>query len=153
MEEGKKGKARKKTGAKSGKQKQARKVQKGRTLSAMEMLLPKHGPVRHSKAPIPAVKLVQEPHPTCPICGQPIDLIEESLTNGAGQYCHFDCVLDQLKSQEQLSEGQSISYIGSGRFAVVAKNEQGSYTIVKEIPYESREQFDAMKKYVEGIKA
>lgn len=121
--------------------------------SAKEMLLPQAKAVKHSTLPIPPVKNVQEPCPVCPDCGQPITEIEEALTGPDGQYRHFDCVLKSLAEQEKPTETQKLSYVGSGNFAIFEKSETGSWVTVKTIPYESRERFDAMKKYVEGIKA
>lgn len=124
-----------------------------RTPSAKELLLPRKTQVRHSNAPIPEVKQVQEPHPTCPLCGQVVENIAEAISTPEGRYAHFDCVVTQLKEQEHLLEGESISYVGSGNFAVVRKDEEGKYQIVRRIPYEQKDAFDAMKKYVEGTKA
>ncbi len=133
--------------------KQQQKPQLKRTLSAKEMLLPHKTQIRHSNAPVPEVKVVQEPRPTCPLCSQVVENIAEAISMPDGRYAHFDCVVSQLKEQEHLSEGESISYVGSGNFAVVRKDETGKYQIVRKIPYENKDAFDAMKKYVEGTKA
>ncbi len=133
--------------------KQQPKPQLKRTPSAKEMLLPHKAQIRHSNAPIPDVKVVQEPRPTCPLCSEVVENIAEAISMPGGQYAHFDCVVNQLKEQEHLSEGESISYVGSGSFAVVRKDETGKYQIVRKIPYENKEAFDAMKKFVEGTKA
>lgn len=138
----------------SGRQKrQQQGKQSKRTPSAKELLLPHKVQVRHSNAPIPEVKVVQEPHPACPLCGQVVENIAEAISTPDGQYAHFDCVLNQLKEQEHLAEGESISYVGSGNFAVVHKDAEGKYQIVRRIPYENKDAFDAMKKYVEELKA
>ena len=87
------------------------------------------------------------------MCGKPIPLIANALTHPEGGYCHFDCVLASLAEREHLKENQKVSYIGRGTFAVAEKNDEGSYTFVKRIEWESSESFAAMKKYVEEIKA
>jgi hypothetical protein len=123
-----------------------------RMLSAREMLLPQRHPVHHSNLPIMEPHQIKEPLPVCPLCGQAIPNIAEAITGPDGSYCHFDCVVTQLKEQEKPKENQMISYIGSGSFALVEKGSDGKYTIVKRIEYEKREAFDAMKKYVEATK-
>lgn len=123
-----------------------------RMLSAKELLLPQKQTIRHSNLPIPETHDIKEPLPVCPLCGQVIQNIAESVTNPEGLYCHFDCVIQQLKEQEKPTEQQMISYVGSGNFAVVEKGPDGKFTIIKRIEYEKREAFDAMKKYVEETK-
>lgn len=124
----------------------------GRTLSAREVLLPRKREVHHLNAPVPEPQTVGEPHPVCPLCGKPVDLIAESITDPQGGHCHFDCVLEQIKQQEHPAENQKISYLGSGCFGVCEKDAEGKWTIVKRIPYESPETFNAAKKYVKGLK-
>ena len=123
-----------------------------RTLSAKELLLPQKRPPHHSSLPLDVVKHINEPLETCHLCGQVIQNIAEAITDAEGKYCHFDCVIEQLKHTESLTEKQSVSYVGSGCFAVVERQENGSYTIVKRIVYEKPEVFSAMKKYVEAVK-
>ncbi len=132
-------------------QQQAKGAQK-KSPSAKELLLPRKVKVRHSSAPLPEVKTIQEPRPTCPICSLVVENIAEAISLGKEGYAHFDCVIARLKESEHLEDGQSLSYVGSGNFAVVAKNEEGKYQIVKKIPFEDKEAFDAMKKFVEGTK-
>ncbi|MBQ0070304.1 MAG: hypothetical protein KBS81_00360 [Spirochaetales bacterium] len=105
-----------------------------------------------SNIPVPAVKSVVEPKCVCPICGEPIEVIAEAFTNPNGEYVHFDCVLNDIKSREVLEESQTISYLGSGSFGVCQKGEDGKYTIVKRIEYENNNSFNAMKTYVESLK-
>ena len=105
-----------------------------------------------SSIPVPQPKTVAEPFPVCPICGSRIEVISNALLSPEGQYVHFDCVLDGFMKSEHLAENESISYIGSGNFAVVAKDGNGSYSIVKTLPYESSESNRAFKEYVEGLK-
>lgn len=137
---------------KKGRKARGKAKEQHKALSAKELLLPKHKAVKRSSAPIPPVKTIHEPLPVCPDCGETIEHIAEALTGPDGQYRHFDCVLRSLREEEGVSDGQILSYVGSGNFAIFEKREDGSQTIVKTIPYESRESFDAMKKYVEDAK-
>jgi hypothetical protein len=55
---------------------------------------------------------------------------------------HFDCVLDFLKGAERLSEGETLSYIGQGRFAVMRFENPAdpkTFKIVRTIEWEGRE--------------
>lgn len=108
-------------------------------------------PYRSSLPPLP-VKRVEEPLLDCPLCGQVIETIASALTNPEGGFCHFDCVLEKITKDEQLTEKQKVSYIGRGTFAVVEENEENSFTFVKKIIWETPETFDTMKKYVEANK-
>ena len=106
----------------------------------------------HSSIPIPPVKTVKEPLPVCPDCNERIQSIAESFSLPSGEFIHFDCMLKRIRSVETLKEGQSISYIGHGNFAVVEKNEEGRFCIVKTIPVEDDKTYKGMKEYVEGLK-
>ena len=106
----------------------------------------------HSNLEVPPSKSVQEPHPVCIYCGNPIDLIADSFSLEGG-YAHFECVLSQIKEREVLEENQSISYLGSGSFGICAKDSDGKYTIVKRIEVENKDSGIAMRSFVEGLKA
>ena len=98
------------------------------------------------------VPQVVEPRPNCVLCGQPIEVFAESISEPNGGYSHFDCVLQKIREQENVQQPDSVSYIGHGTFAVVTKGEDGKYTIKTRIPYESNESFIGMKKQVEDAK-
>lgn len=106
----------------------------------------------HSKLPVLPTTSVVEPNLVCALCGKTIETISSALCAPDGKYVHFDCVLEDMKAKNHLLENQSISYIGSGNFAIVEKDENGSYTIVSRIPYEDHDHFDQMKMYVESLK-
>ncbi|NMA23308.1 MAG: hypothetical protein GX938_07360, partial [Spirochaetales bacterium] len=89
----------------------------------------------------------------CILCEKPIDLIASALSCPEGGYAHFDCVLAHLGQERTLCEGQKISYIGRGSFAVVQEEADGSFTFLERIAWENAEAFDSMKKYVEANKA
>ena len=61
-------------------------------------------------------------------------------------------VIEKLSKEEKLAEGEKISYIGRGTFAIVTKDEEGKMAFRKTIEVEKPEVFSQMKKYVEGTK-
>ncbi len=108
--------------------------------------------VFHSSIPITPVKNVKEPLPVCPDCGERIQSIAEAFSTQDGAYVHFDCMLKRIRMSETLSEKQSISYVGKGNFAIVEKDADGKYFIVKSIPVEDEKALRGMKEYVESLK-
>ena len=98
------------------------------------------------------VPQVSEPRPVCRICGEPIEFIAESISEADGGFSHFDCVVERIRGQEDVKEGEYVSYIGHGNFAVFTKDGEGHFTIKTRVPYESKESYDGAKKYVEGTK-
>jgi len=106
----------------------------------------------HSNLPQLPVKRVVEPQEVCKLCNEVIDVIASALTHPDGGYCHFDCVLKKIAEDEHVTQAQKVSYIGRGTFAVIEQHEDGTFTIIKRIVWESGEAFDAMKKYVEAKK-
>jgi hypothetical protein len=60
------------------------------------------------------------PHPICPYCGKPIRDIAAAITDQAtGQPVHFDCAAARIAEGETLESGDTVVYIGGGRFGVV----------------------------------
>lgn len=60
------------------------------------------------------------PVPNCPWCGKPIRDISSAIADkDSGVPVHFDCVLSRIAFGEKLDEGDSVSYIGGGRFGVI----------------------------------
>ena len=108
--------------------------------------------LRHISFDEASVPQVNEPMPVCSICGKSIETIADAICEGEGSFSHFDCVIAKIREQEKVSENETVSYIGHGNFAVLYKDEDGKFVIKTRIPYESKESYDAMKKYVEGTK-
>ncbi len=106
----------------------------------------------HSTLPPLPVRRVEEPLLDCPLCGKVIENIASALTHPEGGFCHFDCVLEKIAKDERISEGQKVSYIGRGTFAVVETNSENGFSFAKKIVWETPESFDTMKKYVEANK-
>ena len=106
----------------------------------------------HSSLPVEEPKTVEEPGLLCEFCGERIETIASSMTTAIGGYAHFDCVLEHIKQLEHLSEDESLSYIGSGTFGVIVKDQEGKFHITRTIEWESPERFNSMKAYIEGLK-
>lgn len=106
----------------------------------------------HSSIPVPEPATIAEPLPTCAFCGERIENIASSFMSPDGGYIHFDCVLDSITQAEHLAEGQKVSYLGSGNFGIVGKDEEGKLAIIKRIPFESADSSKAMKAYIEGLR-
>ncbi|QQO09700.1 hypothetical protein [Breznakiella homolactica] len=73
---------------------------------------PKWAPPKVSTEPLPV--------PDCPICGKPIKDIASAITDKKfGQPVHFECMAAQIAAKEPLGEGDTVSYIGGGRFGIL----------------------------------
>ncbi|MDR1618524.1 MAG: hypothetical protein LBS06_05680 [Treponema sp.] len=83
------------------------------------------------------------PNPDCPYCGQPIRDISQAIADReSGVPVHFDCVVARLTEAETLEGGDSITYIGGGRFGIVHFNNPGDpqrFRIKKILEWENRE--------------
>ena len=102
----------------------------------------------HSRIPILETQTVVETGDVCPICGKRIDVIASALLSPEGLPVHFDCVLDELKRKYNPKENQTISYVGKGNFALCEKGEDGKWSIVERIAYESPESNLKFKEYI-----
>ncbi|WP_428770942.1 hypothetical protein V1L52_03610 [Treponema sp. HNW] len=91
----------------------------------------------------PRVKMPSFEPVECSFCGKPVTDFASALAHtDSGEPVHFDCVLAFLSEREQLSEGQSIAYIGQGRFAVVRMQNPSNaarFSIERIIEWESRD--------------
>ena len=67
------------------------------------------------------------PVPDCPWCGKPIrDLSQAIADKDTGAPVHFDCVAGRIAQGENLGKGDTITYIGGGRFGIVCFGDQTS---------------------------
>lgn len=61
-------------------------------------------------------------HLVCNLCnktiGDPLNAF--ASPNDSERGCHFECVLNKIKSEVSLKKGESLVYVGSGCFAVVS---------------------------------
>jgi hypothetical protein len=76
---------------------------------------PRWTPPELSAEPIPA--------PKCPYCGKIIKEMASALSDkNTGEPVHFDCVIAKISENETLEPGDTISYIGGGRFGIIRFN-------------------------------
>ena len=80
----------------------------------------------------------------CIRCGQPINDAHAAMADRRnGEPVHFDCVMAELLEKETLEKGDSLSYIGGGRFGIVQMNgrngETAYFTIKKIVEWEDKE--------------
>lgn len=97
------------------------------------------------------VPKIQEPMVECSICGQTIKEIADAISEPDGTFSHFNCVIKKISDSYELKPNQKVSYLGKGNFGIVENNE-GVFTIVERIAYESPESYVAMKNFVESTK-
>jgi hypothetical protein len=143
----------KKTTTKKRKRKKTNVDKKNVVNKSIAKLLPKQGTITpHSSLPQLDIKSVVEPHLKCAYCDKVIDNIASAIRGDEDKYYHFDCMLEKLAKEETLLDGEKISYIGRGTFAIISKNDEGKLLFRKTIEVEKAEVFNQMKKYVEGIK-
>ncbi|MBW5388852.1 hypothetical protein [Brachyspira hampsonii] len=82
--------------------------------------------------------------PICPICNEPIYIIEEAIRhNASGELAHFECILDEIKDNNiaDMEEEDKIVYLGSGTFGIIQERQNGKNTrffVRKRINYENR---------------
>lgn len=73
---------------------------------------PRWVPVKPPAEPLPA--------PDCPLCGKPVrDLATAVTDKNSGEPAHFECVASWIAQGELLEKGESIAYIGGGRFGIL----------------------------------
>jgi len=88
----------------------------------------------------PEVKL--EPA-ACVWCEKPIGDFSTAVTDPAsGQAGHFDCAVNRLRERESLETGDTVGYIGAGRFGVITFEKAGSpktFRIKKVLQWENTE--------------
>jgi hypothetical protein len=83
------------------------------------------------------------PVPDCPYCGKPIQDIASAISDRhSGQPVHFDCIITRIAEGEMLEQGDTVTYIGGGRFGIVhfnnPQNAQG-FKIKKILEWEDKE--------------
>lgn len=82
---------------------------------------PRRSGGQYTERPSERIKLYEGEPVECSFCGKPVTDVASALADRTtDKPVHFDCVLDYLAEHETLSAGQSISYIGQGRFAVIS---------------------------------
>jgi hypothetical protein len=93
---------------------------------------------------VPPIMSVEPiPVPDCPYCGKPIKDLSIALTDrNTSEAVHFDCALKRLAENETLGQGDTVTYIGGGRFGVVHfanPSAPRNFTIKKIFEWEDKE--------------
>ena len=84
----------------------------------------------------------QAEHLVCCYCHHPIEEMSLAVDVPENESpAHFDCVIERLKSSENLQPGESVIYMGNRRFAVVVYTDKNRFDIVREIPFEDTRDF------------
>ncbi len=102
-----------------------------------------------------AIRQHKENVKNCEFCSRPIHEISSALIDKkTGGAIHFDCVLSKLNETEKLEEGQKITYIGQGRFAVVFfenPHDLRKFTIIKTIEWEDHDSVSEWRDEIAGL--
>jgi len=88
--------------------------------------------------------------PDCPWCGKQINDIAAAISDkDTGRPVHFDCVLARIAEMEALEAGDSVCYIGGGRFGVIHYNnppDTRDFTIKKIFEWELKDSVNEWRK-------
>lgn len=91
----------------------------------------------------------------CPKCGKPIEDVSSAINDkNSGVPVHFDCIISDISSKENLGEGEKIAYIGQGRFGVLYfenPRDQRKFTIKKIIEVEDRDTKPEWRNEISGL--
>lgn len=91
----------------------------------------------------------------CAKCGQQIvDVPMAMADKTTGAPVHFDCVLDEIKAGEKLSENERVTYIGQGKFAVLHFDnirDLRHFKILKTIEWEPRDSVYDWRSEMAGV--
>jgi hypothetical protein len=92
------------------------------------------------------------PAPDCPFCGKPIkDLAAAIADRYSGKAVHFDCVLARIGAEEHLDPGDTLCYIGGGRFGVVHFNnppDNRNFSIKKIFEWENKDSRSEWRQFI-----
>ncbi|MDR3356778.1 MAG: hypothetical protein LBO04_06275 [Spirochaetaceae bacterium] len=83
------------------------------------------------------------PAPLCAYCKEPVKDLAAALTDKEGNAIHFECVQKHIALSESLGKGDTVTYIGGGRFGIVRfenPNIPRKFTIKKIIEWERKDQ-------------
>lgn len=92
-----------------------------------------------------------ETEEVCPLCGEKILNIVDVFSRD-GKYIHFPCAIDQIKKDQRVREDEIVSYVGSGNFGIYRKDDNGNITLSRKVLYESKEENESYKEYLESLK-
>jgi len=88
----------------------------------------------------PALSL---PSVSCAWCGKPIKEMSMAISEPvSGKPVHFDCAINRIIEEEVLEKGDTVSYIGGGRFGIIHYNNPPDirdFKIRKVLEWENKE--------------
>ena len=83
------------------------------------------------------------PQASCSWCDKPIKDITAAICDpDTGKPVHFDCVINRIIERENLESGDTVSYIGGGRFGIIHYNnppDSRDFKIKKIFEWEKKE--------------
>ena len=84
----------------------------------------------------------------CPICEKPIRDANTAIFHSSSKTpAHFDCVVKDIRHNEELKSNEKICYLGKGSFGILSMhNASQRFLIRKRIQYENREELAEWKK-------
>ncbi len=81
--------------------------------------------------------------PLCPLCQKPVQDLYSAITHrDSGGPAHFDCILENIRSANELQPSEKLCYLGAGSFGIIQyRSSQGPmrFFIRKRIQYEAAE--------------
>jgi hypothetical protein len=97
----------------------------------------------HPKWSPPVLSIDPLPVPNCSCCGKPVRDIATAVDDKiVGAPAHFDCIISRLAETEHIEKGDSIAYIGGGRFGVVrfgGSRDKPAFKILKIFEWENKD--------------
>jgi len=100
-------------------------------------LVDRHKWIPPKQTPVPQISA------NCAWCNKPIKDISTAIADPeTGKPVHFDCVIDSIIKKERLESGDTVSYIGGGRFGIVHYNnppDTRDFKIKKIFEWENKE--------------
>jgi len=83
------------------------------------------------------------PSASCAWCGKPIKEMSTAISEPvSGNPVHFDCAINRIIEEETLERGDTVSYIGGGRFGIIHYNNPPDirdFKIRKVLEWENKE--------------
>jgi hypothetical protein len=97
---------------------------------------PKWTPPQIPSEPLPVLE--------CHYCGKPIGDIALAIADkGNNKSVHFDCIIAKITEEEHPEKGETIAYIGGGRFGIIRFNDppdSRKFTIRKILEWENKDE-------------
>ena len=99
---------------------------------------------RRSNKPNSRNRRPREQAPLCPVCNKPVRNLYSAITHKpSNQPAHFDCILKDIRNNQELTSKEKVCYLGGGSFGIIQMRNTSSsvpFLIRKRIQYEEKEQ-------------